>query len=663
MCICPLTVRWPRTGKSVPAGIELSVATQLFATNTSSHKPRWCFAGQVPHRTIIYVYGLEMQELILNNLILLSAAVIIVLGIVSSIAAMRFGAPLLLVFLGFGMLLGEDGPGGLSFDNYIVAYLIGSGALAIILFDGGMRTQLANIRSVARPALMLSTVGVLATAGLTGLFAHYVIGLAWTISLLLGAIVASTDAAAVFFLLRAGGLKLRGSVGTVLETESATNDPMALFLTVALLELALLSTSPSAANPVGGMAVLFVQQFALGGLVGLAGGILLISLLARMPLPPGLQPLFVLASAVLIYSAAAVISASGILAAYVAGLVLGNRPVRAFPSLLSFMDSSTWMAQLVMFVVLGLLVTPGKMADYAYTAILIAGFLMLVARPLGVWLCLAPFRFTAAETIYVSWVGLRGAVSIYLAILPVLAGLPGAQLFFNLAFVVVLVSLLAQGTTLAWAARRLNLALPDTTPSVRRFEIDLPGQQHLELVAYPVEPDCPYLSMSYSPVWLKPVFVVRRDEVVSPEQAGPLAPGDFGYFLIPPDKIRRLDKLFDTTGTGWKATDLLGFAFDGTVALGLLAEEYKLNLSNEYLGLNAAEAFERKYGETLTAGDRIDMDGMELVAVELAEDRVVRVVLELPEEPEWEDRLRSWVAEIAVSARSVLTRIKRPHDR
>jgi len=594
-----------------------------------------------------------MQGLDLNNLILLSAAVVIVLGVMTSVVAMRFGAPLLLVFLGLGMLMGEDGPGGLRFDNYTIAYLIGSGALAVILFDGGMRTRLANIRSVAAPSLALSTVGVLATAGLTGLFAHYVIGLAWIVSLLLGAIVASTDAAAVFFLLRAGGLKLRRRVGTLLETESATNDPMALFLTLALVELALLSATDTAVNPMGGMFILFIKQFALGALVGVAGGFLLVTILARVPLPAGLHSLFVLASAVLIYSGAAAIGASGFLAAYLAGLVLGNRPVRGFPSILNFMDSGTWMAQLVMFVVLGLLVTPSKMADYSYTAMLIAAFLMLVARPVGVWLCLAPFRFTATETLYVSWVGLRGAVSIFLATLPVLAGIPGSQLFFNLAFVVVLVSLLAQGTSLAWSARRLNLALPDTAPSVQRFEIDLPGQQQVELVAYPIEPGSAYLGMSYSPVWLKPVFVVRGKAVLSPEQAGPLTPGDYGYFLVPPDQINRLDKLFDALAPALKTSDVLGFTFDGTVALDLLAEEYKLQLPDKYRGLSAADIFENEFGQALTVGDRIDLKSVDLVAVELAGDTVARVVLELPEEPEWEDRFRRRVVAAMLRAKSV----------
>ncbi len=596
-----------------------------------------------------------MQELVVNNLVLLSAAAIIVLGILSSIAAMRFGAPLLLVFLGIGMLLGEDGPGGLRFDSYIAAYLIGSAALAVILFDGGMRTRLSAIRSVAGPALALSTVGVLLTAGLTGLFAHYVIGLGWIISFLLGSIIASTDAAAVFFLLKAGGLRLRGKVGTVLETKSATNDPMALFLTLALLDLAMMDTLPngvsSGAAPIITTLLLFFQQFALGALLGAGGGFLLVLMLARMPLPAGLRPLFVLAAAIVIFSASTILNASGFLAVYLAGLIVGNRPVRAFPSLLSFMDSSTWMAQLVMFVVLGLLVTPSKMADYAYTAILIAAFLMLVARPLGVMLSLAPFRFMLTETIYVSWVGLRGAVSIFMATLPVLAGLPGSQLFFNLAFVVVLVSLLAQGTSLAWAARRLNLALPDTAPVVQRFEIDLPGQEQLELVAYPIEAGCSYLSASYSPVWLKPVFVVRGDEVVSPDQAGPLAAGDYGYFLVPPDRIRRLDSLFDPAAKPLQSTDLLGFAFDGNVEMELLAEEYRFRLPDQFRGLTAAQAFDLEYGDLLSTFDRLHLDHLELVAVELAGDTVLRVVLELPEEPEWQDRVRDHLAGIAARLR------------
>lgn len=607
-----------------------------------------------------------MQDLVVNNLVLLSAAAIIVLGILSSIAAVRFGAPLLLVFLGIGMLLGEDGPVGLSFDSYIIAYLIGSAALAVILFDGGMRTRLSTIRSVAAPALALSTVGVLVTAFLTGVFAHYVIGFGWIVSFLLGSIVASTDAAAVFFLLKAGGLKLRGKVGPVLETESATNDPMALFLTLALLELALVSGSPNAANPLAGTLILFFQQFALGALIGTTGGFILVWILSRMPLPAGLQPLFVLAAAIVIFTVSALLNASGFLAVYLAGLVLGNRTVRAFPSLLSFMDTSTWMAQLVMFVMLGLLVTPSRMADYAFTAIPIALFLMLVARPLGVLASLAPFRFTKSETIYVSWVGLRGAVSIFLATLPVLAHLPGAQLFFNLAFVVVLVSLIAQGASLGWTARLLKLALPDTAPAVKRFEIDLPGQQQLELVAYPVEEGCAYLSASYTPVWLKPVFVVRGDEVVSTEQAGPLTAGDYGYFLVPPKRITRLDALFDTSATPLKTADFQGFAFDGTIALGLLADEYKFDLPDQFRELTIAQAFAERFGDVLRVGDRLELDTLDLVAVELDGDTVSRAILELPEEPDWPDRAKVHLARIAAFLRIGLhkwrTAKKRPQS-
>ena len=215
----------------------------------------------------------------------------------------------------------------------------------------------------------------------------------------------------------------------------------------------------------------------------------------------------------------------------------------------------------------------------------------------------------------------------------------------------VLVSLIAQGASLGWTARLLKLALPDTAPAVKRFEIDLPGQQQLELVAYPVEEGCSYLTASYTPVWLKPVFVVRGDEVVSTEQAGPLTPGDYGYFLVPPKNITRLDALFDTSATSLNTADFQGFAFDGTVALGLLAEEYKFDLTDRFRELTIAQAFAERFDDVLRVGDRLELDTLDLVAVALDGDTVSRAILELPEEPDWPDRVRLHLARITAALR------------
>ncbi|MEX2649563.1 MAG: potassium/proton antiporter, partial [Alphaproteobacteria bacterium] len=417
----------------------------------------------------------------LINAVVLLGALLVLAGILSSLIARRFGAPLLFVFLVIGMLAGEDGPGGILFDDYRVTYLVGSVALALILFDGGLRTKLARFRGVVAPALLLATVGVVVTATLVAALAVWVLRLSWYEGLLLGAIIGPTDVAAVFFLLHAGGLQLRPRVGSVLEIESGTNDPIAVFLVVLLTEVVLVGgeLSWSAVD-------LLARQGLIGAILGLAGGFGLAWLLNRLELPVGLHPLLASAGAVLVFAAASLIDGSGFLAVYVAGLVIGNRPVRAFPAILGFHVAATWLCQIVMFLVLGLLVTPTNLIPYALPALAIALFLAVVARPVAVALCLAPFGFSAKEIGFVTWVGLRGAVSIFLAAIPTLAALPDAAVYFNVAFFVVLVSLLVQGWTIRPVARGLGVALAQSAPAVSRVALDLPGQLGREMVGYPI---------------------------------------------------------------------------------------------------------------------------------------------------------------------------------
>ncbi len=376
--------------------------------------------------------------------VLMFGALLIAIGILSSLVATRFGAPLLLVFLVIGMLVGEDGPGGLAFGDYQLTYLIGSVSLAIILFDGGLRTRVRAARGAFRPAVLLATVGVLVTTGLTGLVAVYLLKLSLLQGLLVGATIASTDAAAVFFLLRAGGMQLKRRVGATLEIESGTNDPIALFLVLFLTEAVLSGGSGLGWPLLGDLA----GQAAIGGVIGVGGGLAIAWCLNKLDLPSGLHPPFVVTMAVLIYGVSANLHGSGFLAVYLAGLVVGNRPVRAFPAVLSFHDAATWLCQIVMFLVLGLLVSPERLIDVLVPALGVAAFLIVFGRPLAVWLCLTPFGFSRREKLFVSWVGLRGAVSIFLAAVPTLAGVPHADVYFNIAFVVVLVSLIVQGWTI-----------------------------------------------------------------------------------------------------------------------------------------------------------------------------------------------------------------------
>jgi cell volume regulation protein A len=359
-------------------------------------------------------------------------------------------------------------------------------------------------------------------------------------ALLLGSIVASSDAAAVFFLLHTGGLRLRLRVGATIKVESGTNDPAALFLVLLLAAL----LAGEAAPTWGSAALELAQQAGVGAALGVGGGFAIVRMLNRISLPGGLHAPFAVASALLVYGTASIAGGSGFLAVYLAGLVVGNRPVRAFPAVLAFHDAATWLAQIAMFVMLGLLATPTQFLEHLPAALGVAAFLMLVARPLAIGLCLLPFGFPPRAVVFVGWVGLRGAVSIFLAAIPTLAGLPNAVLYFNVAFVVVLVSLVVQGWTVAPAARRLGLAMRRTNPDpLARIERDIPGQAALEIAGYPLRERSPLLDAGWRvPSWARPLLVVRDGEVLEPDVAGNLRQGDYAYFLIPPGRAADLDR-------------------------------------------------------------------------------------------------------------------------
>src|SRR4249920_3297149 len=320
------------------------------------------------------------------SLVILLGSLLVLAGILSSLIAMRFGAPLLLVFLLVGMLAGENGPGGIKFDDVGVAYTVGSIALALILFDGGLRTRFATFRNVLAPALTLATVGVLITAILTAPVAKYVLGLNWIEALLIGAVIASTDAAAVFFLINARGLRLRPRVRAVLEVESGTNDPFAIFLALLLVEILLIGEKSWSYA-----LMTLLRDAVFGCVIGFAGGQIITFVLNRLALAQGLHAPFVAVSALVVFAFANAVHTSGFLAVYLAGLVVGNSQTRAHNSVVVFLDAITWLAQIVMFVLLGLLAWPHRLADSLYGSVSVALVLMLVARPAAVFLCLAPF--------------------------------------------------------------------------------------------------------------------------------------------------------------------------------------------------------------------------------------------------------------------------------
>ncbi len=571
-----------------------------------------------------------METIDTANTILLFGSVLVLLGILSSLVAQRFGAPLLLVFLVIGMLAGEDGPGGIAFDDYQLTYAIGSLALAVILFDGGLRTKISHLRGAVRPALLLATIGVVVTAALTGLVASLILDIPLIHGFLLGTVIASTDAAAVFFLIHAGGVQIRQRIGATIEMESATNDPVALFLTIVLVQIISLQQEGISLEPVA-LIGLLVSHAVIGAVVGVLGGYAASIALNRINLPGGLHPLLVIAAAVMIYALTSVLSGSGFLAVYLTGLILGNRPLRASASIVTVNDAATWLSQIVMFLVLGLLITPTDLLSYVLPATAVAAFLLFVARPVSVWLCLMGCRFSVREKLFASWVGLRGAVSIFLAAIPTLAGVEHADVFFNVAFVIVLISLLLQGWTLTWTAQKLGLTLPRTTASVHRSEIDLPGQLALEMVGYPVSAQSAVMNGAVVPKWARTAFVIRDQNIIEAKDAGPLQAKDYAYFLAPPDRVSRLDQLFAAHAELLSANEpFFGeFAFTGDVLLKDVASFYGLVVDPAHANLSIADFFGLRFDGKPDVGDHLHLGTAEIVAREVDDDRVIRAGLQL----------------------------------
>jgi potassium/hydrogen antiporter len=562
------------------------------------------------------------------SLAILLGSLLVLAGILSSLIALRFGAPLLLVFLLVGMMAGEGGPGGIKFDDVGTAYMVGSIALALILFDGGLRTRFASFRNVLAPSVTLATVGVLITTLLTTPVAKFVLGLGWIQALLIGAVVASTDAAAVFFLINARGLRLRPRVRGVLEVESGTNDPFAIFLALLLVEV-LLRGDQSWSHALA----TFLRDAILGCVIGYVGGQIITFVLNRLVLAQGLHAPFVAVSALVVFAFANAVHSSGFLAVYLAGLVVGNKQTRAHNSVVVFLDAVTWLAQIVMFVLLGLLAWPHRLADSLYGSVSVALVLMLVARPAAVFLCLAPFKFQWREMLFISWVGLRGAVGIFLASIPMLVGLPGAYLYFDVAFVVVLSSLLVQGWTVALAARKLDISFARADPLPRRVELDLPGQLAREIVGYPVPANSPFLRRGLIPNWARPTLVIRKEEILTPSEAHPVREGDYVYLLAPPEKAQALDRFFVKMPPPVSPDPaLLGdFFVPGTATLGALADIYGLQVAADHTEVTLADYFSEQLRRRVKVGDVVELGPIALLAHKVESGRAITVGLRLAE--------------------------------
>ncbi|RHW19656.1 potassium/proton antiporter [Pseudomonas jilinensis] len=566
------------------------------------------------------------------NTLFLIGAILLCASILASSLSSRLGIPLLLVFLVIGMLAGVDGLGGIVFDNADTAFMIGSLALAIILLDGGMRTRVESFRVGLWPALSLASLGVVISAALTGVLTAWLLDLSWMYGLLLGAIVGSTDAAAVFSLLQGKGLNLKQRVGATLEIESGSNDPMAIFLTIALVE----SLAAGQDSLSWSFLLILIQQFGVGGVCGLAGGLLLAWLVNRVHLATGLYPLLITSGAILVFAATNSIGGSGFLAIYLTGLVLGNRRVHNLQNILHVQDGMAWLSQIGMFLMLGLLVTPSEMLPIALPAVGIALFLIVVARPIAVLICLAPFVFSWRERLFISWVGLRGAVPIILAIFPLLAGLEQAQLLFNLAFVVVLVSLLLQGSSLPLAARWCKVEIPPQPEPLQRTSLDVAVDGDYELLIYQLDNAnwCVGVQLRdlHMPTDTRIAALFRGSHLLHPTGSTRLALNDVLCVVGRPRDLPALSKLFSKTQAPryLDSRKFFGdFILEGDATLGEVGKFYGFPVPEELANQTLASFFSKQFGGHPVVGDTIEWGGHTWVVAAMDNDWILKVGLRL----------------------------------
>ncbi len=385
--------------------------------------------------------------------IILIGAGLLIASILAANLSSRIGMPILLVFLFIGMLVGEEGPGAVNFQNIQEAHLIGVLALAVILFDAGLHTKMRDFKIGLKPAILLSSVGIVITCIIVGLFAAYILHLPILEGFLLGAILAPTDAAAVFSLLHNSAINLKSHVTSTLEIESGSNDPIAVLLAISIIEAL-------QAEHAGWIFILgksIVIKIILGLIIGIAAGYITVYFNNRIKLIRGLSPLLILASGMLVFSGTELLGGSGYLAVYLTGIVIGNSKAHQLENTLYIHDSLAWLSQIIMFLMLGLLITPSSLLPTMLPALAISIVLIFIARPLAVFFSLLPFKFSWQEQVFISWVGLRGAVPIILALNPLMLDLKHANLYFNIVFFIVLISLTLQGWSLATVARTLGL--------------------------------------------------------------------------------------------------------------------------------------------------------------------------------------------------------------